>query len=112
MAIRISEAVQRLPRRVLEQFDSEFDRGMTSNTTQVIKQLNGTLLSQENELMHLRTAVKDLRAELAAMREQKPVAWAMLEADGKVYDCICTEEHDKYEGKYTVPLYAAPGANL
>jgi len=28
MAIRISEAVQRLPRRVLEQFDSEFDRGI------------------------------------------------------------------------------------
>lgn len=70
MAIRISEAVQRLPRRVLEQFDSEFDRGMTSSTTQVIKQLNGTLLDQENELMHLRIAVKDLRAELTVLRDQ------------------------------------------
>lgn len=70
MAIRISEAVQRLPRRILEQFDEEVSMGMTSNTTQVIKQLNDTLLSQENELMHLRTAVKDLRAELIVLRKQ------------------------------------------
>ena len=111
MAIRISEAVQRLPRRVLEQFDSEFDRGMTSNTTHVIKQLNGTLLSQENELMHLCTAVKDLRAELAQLRDQKPVAYGWLIHDG-VYDTICPDEHARHEGKYTVQLYAAPGANL
>ena len=28
--------------------------------------------------------------------------------DGKIYDCICPEEHDRVEGEYTVPLYTTP----
>lgn len=51
-----------------------------------------------------------LKAELAAMREQKPVAWGMPHVDGRIYDVICNEEHAEIEGQYTVPLYAAPGA--
>lgn len=38
----------------------------------------------------------------------EPVAWAMREADGNVYDCICNEEHAKHEGAYTLPLYTHP----
>ena len=41
---------------------------------------------------------------------QEPVAWALQEEDGQVYDCICNEEHDRHEGGYTVPLYTAPPA--
>ena len=52
-----------------------------------------------------------LKAELAAMRDQKPVAWAMTFDDGEFIDAICPKEHGRCEGQYTVPLYAAPGAN-
>jgi hypothetical protein len=37
----------------------------------------------------------------------KPVGWGWLIHDG-VYDTICPEEHARHEGRYTVPLYAAP----
>lgn len=50
-----------------------------------------------------------LKAELAQLRDQKPVAYGWLIHDG-VYDTICPDEHTRHEGKYTVPLYAAPGA--
>ena len=50
-----------------------------------------------------------LKAELSVLRDQKPVAWGWLIHDG-VYDTICPDEHARHEGKYTVPLYAAPGA--
>ena len=49
-----------------------------------------------------------LRAALAAPVE--PVAWAMLRADGLVLDVICDDEHEAYQGAYTVPLYATPPA--
>lgn len=51
-----------------------------------------------------------LRARIRAMEEQEPAAWAMLNKDGEVYDCIGLEEHDSHEGSYTTPLYTAPGA--
>lgn len=50
-----------------------------------------------------------LKAELASLREQKPVAWGM-ENNGLILDIICPDEHDRYEGEYLTPLYAAPGA--
>jgi hypothetical protein len=37
----------------------------------------------------------------------EPVAWAMF-VDGDFWDAIHPEEHDRVEGKYTVPLYTAP----
>ena len=36
-----------------------------------------------------------------------PVAWGM-ERKGRIYDVICSEEHDRCEGEYTIPLYRAP----
>ena len=50
------------------------------------------------------TAIK----EALAQPEQEPVAWGMMNDDGKIYDCICPEEHDRVEGEYTVPLYTTP----
>lgn len=38
----------------------------------------------------------------------EPVAWGMMNDDGKIYDCICPKEHDRVEGEYTVPLYTSP----
>jgi hypothetical protein len=38
----------------------------------------------------------------------EPVAWAMPRPDGAIIDVICPEEHDREQGQYTVPLYAAP----
>ena len=46
--------------------------------------------------------------EALAQPEQEPVAWGMMNDDGKIYDCICPEEHDRVEGEYTVPLYTTP----
>jgi len=39
------------------------------------------------------------------MRMPEPLAWAMQREDGLVFDVICPEEHEKYEGQYTLPLY-------
>ena len=51
-------------------------------------------------------AITALRAALE-QPEQEPVAWGMM-LDGKIYDCITPEEHDRKEGKYTIPLYTQP----
>jgi len=40
----------------------------------------------------------------------EPVAWAYIK-DGEFWDAIHPDEHDKYEGMYTTPLYTHP-ANL
>lgn len=39
-------------------------------------------------------------------RPVMPVAWAMLRTDGLVLDVICPDEHERYEGEYTLPLYS------
>lgn len=51
-----------------------------------------------------------LKAELAAMRDQKPVAWGWKKSNGVIYDTICADEHDRHEGEYLTPLYEAAGA--
>jgi hypothetical protein len=53
-------------------------------------------------------AITAIKAALAAQPEQEPVAWALQEEDGQIYDCICNDEHDRHEGRYTVPLYTTP----
>jgi hypothetical protein len=53
-------------------------------------------------------AIEVLRTALAEP-QQEPVAWGYrLPEDGRIIDCITPEEHARYEGEYTVPLYAAP----
>jgi hypothetical protein len=52
-------------------------------------------------------AITAIEAALA-QPAQEPVSWALQEEDGQVYDCICNEEHDRHEGRYTVPLYTTP----
>jgi hypothetical protein len=39
--------------------------------------------------------------------KDKPVAWGM-EKDGVILDVICPAEHEREEGKYTIPLYTHP----
>jgi hypothetical protein len=53
-------------------------------------------------------AITAIKAALAAQPAQEPVAWALQEEDGQIYDCICNDEHDRHEGRYTVPLYTTP----
>ena len=40
--------------------------------------------------------------------KQEPVAWGCRFQDGSINDCICPEEHNRCEGDYNIPLYAAP----
>jgi predicted lipoprotein with Yx(FWY)xxD motif len=81
-------------------------------------------LDQENRQLHARNerlqkeaedrntlweSCKDLCIEnqwLASelMEITGPVAWGWPQGSG-MYDIITPEEHDKHEGKYTVPLY-------
>jgi hypothetical protein len=54
-------------------------------------------------------AMEELRAALAepAIKPDlttEPVAWAMPRSDGLILDVICPDEHEAYEGEYTVPL--------
>ena len=37
----------------------------------------------------------------------KPVAWAYIK-DGDFFDAVHPDEHEKYEGMYTTPLYTHP----
>ena len=39
--------------------------------------------------------------------KDEPVAWGM-EKDGVILDVICHDEHEREEGKYTIPLYTTP----
>ena len=59
-------------------------------------------LDYNNFCRVVRTALAEQPAE------QEPVAWAMRRPDGLILDVICPDEHEAYEGQYTVPLYAAP----
>jgi hypothetical protein len=66
---------------------------------------------QSNFCAQCEAFARELRAvkqALAAQPAQEPVSWALQEEDGQVYDCICNEEHDRHEGRYTVPLYTTP----
>ncbi len=53
--------------------------------------------------------VQMMATDTERVKAQKPVAWGWLVHKG-VYDTICPDEHDRHEGKYTVPLYLAAGA--
>ena len=58
----------------------------------------------DEDLMAFVTAI----APRLALKPGEPVAWGMPRSDGAVIDCITPEEHDREQGGYTVPLYAAP----
>lgn len=43
--------------------------------------------------------------------QAEPVAWGMRDkTTGLILDVICPDEHESFEGDYTVPLFAAPVA--
>lgn len=42
------------------------------------------------------------------MTKHTPVAWGLPNKEGKIIDLITPEEHERYEGGYLIPLYAAP----
>jgi hypothetical protein len=52
--------------------------------------------------------VNDITYRYPRTLKEAAVAWAMSRPDGLILDVICPDEHDAYEGEYTVPLYAAP----
>lgn len=56
--------------------------------------------------------INGLTAEAAERREQgQAVEWSMFK-DGRFYDAISPEEHDRKSGAYTIPLYATPPAGV
>lgn len=57
-------------------------------------------------------AIRVAREALAATpAPAEPVAWGMRDkTTGLILDVICPDEHESFEGDYTVPLFAAPVA--
>ena len=50
--------------------------------------------------------VKDWQAYTTPPQQQaEPVAWGMAQKNGLILDVICPDEHQSYEGEYTIPLY-------
>lgn len=65
------------------------------------------------EQMHAyaRAALEQLRCDSATPAPVEPVAWGMRDkTTGLILDVICPDEHESFEGDYTVPLFAAPVA--
>jgi hypothetical protein len=64
------------------------------------------MYSYADEIAALRAALAEpaIKPDLTT----EPVAWAMPRPDGLILDVICPDEHEAYEGEYTVPLYAEP----
>ena len=75
--------------------------------------IGGSLMNEAADAIEkLEAENAQLKAELAAMRDQKPVAWGWKKSNGVIYDTICADEHDRHEGEYLTPLYEAAGAKL
>jgi hypothetical protein len=53
-------------------------------------------------------AADTLRTAIEQAEKQGPVAWGMPRSDGLILDIIAPEEHESYEGEYTIPLYTTP----
>ena len=64
------------------------------------------------EALRLYDEVERLSAPLAPTPAPvEPVAWGMRDkTTGLILDVICPDEHESFEGDYTVPLFAAPVA--
>lgn len=82
------------------------ERDALKDRVTTLSNYHAAAMSERNHLEEQRDALK---AKLAALEDQKPVAYGWLTHDG-VYDTICPEEHARHEGKYTVPLFTAAGA--
>jgi len=63
------------------------------------------LLQAEPRATVICDQLEDMLTERLAQPEQEPVAWGMLDINGRIYDCISVEEHAQAEGDYNVPLY-------
>ena len=66
----------------------------------------------DNDAEELKAAIeKEGRKPNATLTNEgtmpEPVAWAKL-TNGLLLDFILPEEHESYEGEYTIPLYTAP----
>lgn len=70
--------------------------------------LQQALDALDNPMIKTHSALREQIRAALAQPAPEPVAWAMPRADGLILDVICPDERDAYQGKYTVPLYAAP----
>jgi len=66
-------------------------------------------LLRNGQTLYAEKKVWDTIYEIKKALETKdePVAWGM-EKDGVILDVICPAEHEREEGKYTIPLYTTP----
>ena len=58
------------------------------------------------QLVHLMASAPTTEAQV------EPVAWGMRDkSTGLILDVICPDEHESFEGEYTIPLYTTPPAS-
>jgi hypothetical protein len=72
------------------------------------------LLQHNNQLVAVvkshKLEIDELRAKLAALEGQEPVAYGCRSSDGVIRDCVGPDGVMSYETSYNIPLYLAAGA--
>jgi hypothetical protein len=88
----------------------EFSEWLATQLRHALTQLSNTAPPQPEleELGEIVPADEEQLKRIAKLVEPEPVAWAMNRPDGLFLDIITPEEHESFEGEYTVPLYTAP----
>lgn len=64
------------------------------------------------QLALMQAEIDELRAALEVWEQQEPVCYGHRGKDGLILDVIHPDEHESYEGSYTVPLYPKPKDKL
>ena len=93
----------------------EFLRYQRENFSQRTE-INALEAQLKHALEKLLKAERELIQAWKTSQQAEPVAWGMLQKDGLILDVISPEEHENYEGEYTIPLFtlqkAEPVAKL
>ena len=89
----------------------------SGNLNQVMQQAvwDSATRVPEGDIRALKHRIHALEGEVIGYKQildaqpvQEPVAWAMLHDNGQFIDAIHPDEHARFEGKYTHPLYTTP----
>lgn len=77
--------------------------------TPLQKAAQDTIERWDAPLNKVHMGMEALRKALADEKAQDgfPVAWGMVK-NGLMLDIICPDEHESFEGDYTIPLYTRP----
>jgi hypothetical protein len=99
-----------------------YTRAVIAERDQLLAEIEGWKVDQKENLknqcdlhqenVQLRAKVQEqalqIISDIGQEIDAEPVAWGMKRTDGLILDVICPDEHESYEGQYTIPLYTHP----